>query len=532
MAEHSILFKIGSIFKGEGYQKAMKSTKDLNTNVKQSAEMASQLAGAMGGLDTSAARAAGAMTGMLSSLMTLNATAIITQATTIGLTLYFDKMKESVAGLTERMNAMKAQVEKAFQSTLSDRINSIKTEVAALAGDFERITKEANAFTAAINGLKAAQGQGGVLALEVEKVNALLAAHGEAERQAIEQTYALKIAMEKMTVAQEAGAAKVAAAQAEIDANTKRQHIAREQLAKLEEERRSLEETMMTAKMSEDNRWLEIQKQVNILKEQEAALTTNTIALEEERQRLDVVLATAKQEALNSETQAKLAVDQVTLKNQQLSEALEKKKAAEIISTQETELKTAAEMTYTGEIKSAAEIQAEANAAARSLAAAQKDYEAKLREYNSAENLTKRAAQDFIGNPGTKLKGGLLPVDVQKGIQMTVADKAVDDAIRNGAVTTVKEVDQLQRQAMRESRDAISKNQRQQIREAQRYKRLEKMDPDKLASADRDFMTKYNKLLEHQQKQKEELTKSKDKMEEAVKEMKDINTKLKELGLK
>ena len=530
MAEHSILFKIGSIFKGEGYQKAAKSTKDLNTNIKQSAEMASQLAGAMGGLDTSAARAAGAITGMLSSLMTLNATTILTQATTIGLALYFDKMKESVAGLTERMNAMKAQVEKAFQSTLSDRINSIKSEVAALAGDFERITKEANAFTAAMNGLKAAQGQGGILALEVEKMNALLAAHGEAELQAIEQTYALKIAMEKMAVAQEAGAAKVAAAQAEIDANTERQRIAREQLAKLEEERRSLEETMMTAKMSEDNRWIEIQKQVNALKDQEAALATNTIALEEERQRLDVVLMTAKQEALNSETQAKLAVDQVTLKNQQLNEVLETKKAAEIRSTQETELKAAAEMTYTGEIKTAAELQAKANAAARNLAAAQKEYEAKLREYNSAENLTKRAAQDNVA--GVKLKNGLLPVDVQKGIQMTVADRKVDDAIRNGAVTTVKEVDQLQRQAMRESRDAISKNQRQQILEAQRYERLKDMDPEKLASADQDFMEKYNRLLERQQKQKEELTKSKDKMEEAVKEMKDIKRKMEELGLK
>ena len=530
MAEHSISFKIGSYFKGEGFQKAAKSTKDLNTNVKQSAEMASQLAGAMGGLDTSAARAAGAMTGMLSSLMTLNATAILTQATTIGLTLYFDKMKESVAGLTERMNAMKAQVEKAFQSTLSDRINSIKSEVAALAGDFERITKEANAFTAAMNGLKAAQGQGGILALEVEKMNALLAAHGEAERQAIEQTYALKIAMEKMAVAQEAGAAKVAAAQAEIDANTERQRIAREQLAKLEEERRSLEETMMIAKMSEDNRWIEIQKQVNALKDQEAALATNTIALEEERQRLDVVLMTAKQEALNSETQAKLAVDQVTLKNQQLNEVLETKKAAEIRSTQETELKAAAEMTYTGEIKTAAELQAEANTAARNLAAAQKEYEAKLREYNSAENLITRAAQDNVA--GVKLKNGLLPVDVQKGIQMTVADREVDDAIRNGAITTVKEADNLQRQAMREARDVISQNQRQQTAEAKRYERLKELNPKALASADRDFMAKYEKLLTHQQKQKEELTKSKDKMEEAVKEMKDIKRKMEELGLK
>jgi hypothetical protein len=58
------------------------------------------------------------------------------------------------------------------------------------------------------------------------------------------------------------------------------------------------------------------------------------------------------------------------------------------------------------------------------------------------------------------------------------------------------------------------------------------MDPKKLASADLDFMTKYNKLLDHQKNQEEDLKKSKDKMEEAARELKDINTKLKDLGLK
>jgi hypothetical protein len=288
---------------------------------------------------------------------------------------------------------------------------------------------------------------------------------------------------------------------------------------------------MLNAGESEKRRQM-IQKELDALKEQEKTLTENQMKLSDERLILDQKLLTVKQEAQNLETQANLAVDAVRLKNTEIAEAKEAEKYATMKATQETELNTAAEMTYTGEIKSAAEIQAEANAAARDLAAAQKDYEAKLREYNSAENLTKRAAQDFIEGFGTKMKGGLLPVDVQKGIQMTVADKAVDDAIRNGTVNTVKEADQLQRQTMREARDTIAKEQRQQIREFQRYKRLEKMDPDKLASADKDFMAKYNKLLEHQKNQKEDLKKSKDKMEEAAKELKEIKTKMEQLGLK
>jgi hypothetical protein len=273
-----------------------------------------------------------------------------------------------------------------------------------------------------------------------------------------------------------------------------------------------------------------IQKEIDALKEQEKTLTENQMKLSDERLILDQKLLTVKQEAQNLETQANLAVDAVRLKNNEIAEAKEAEKYATMKATQETELKTAAEMTYTGEIKSAAEIQMEANAAARDLAAAQKEYEAKLREYNSAENLTKRASQESVA--GVKLKNGLLPVDVQKGIQMTVADQEVDDAIRNGAITTVKEADNLQRQAMREARDAISKNQRQQIAEAKRYERLKELNPKALASTDREFMAKYEKLLEHQRNQKEDLKKSKDKMEEAAKELKSIKTKMEQLGLK
>lgn len=530
MAEHSIWFKIGSIFKGEGFQKAVKTTKTMGDHAKRAAGVASQLAGALGTMDSKAAQAANGVAGMVQGFIAFGVAGAAMQVVILAVTAYMKALNEKVEKVKKEYEELRKAEEKAFNDSFKTKVAGIQKEIGDLTGDFERLIKQTNDFTAALNGLRGAQNQGGILALEVEKMNALLAAHGEAERQAIEQTYALKIAMEKAAIAQEEGALKIEAANAAIEQNTQRQAKNEELLDTVYKRRVELEgELMLNAGESEKRRQM-IQKELDALKEQEKTLTENQMKLSDERLILDQKLLTVKQEAQNLETQANLAVDAVRLKNTEIAEAKEAEKYATMKATQETELKTAAEMTYTGEIKSAAEIQMEANAAARSLAAAQKEYEAKLKEYNSAENLTKRASQESVA--GVKLKNGLLPVDVQKGIQMTVADQAVDDAIRNGAITTVKEADNLQRQAMREARDAISKNQRQQIAEAKRYERLKELNPKALASADREFMAKYEKLLEHQRNQKEDLKKSKDKMEEAAKELKNINTKLKDLGLK
>lgn len=179
-----------------------------------------------------------------------------------------------------------------------------------------------------------------------------------------------------------------------------------------------------------------------------------------------------------------------------------------------------------------------ANDAAEKLAAAQREYAELLRNYNSAKNLTTLAAQSIAGRGGIGGKPGLLPVDVQKSIQTTVSDQKVDDAIRNGAVGTVKEMGRLQRQAMREARDAISKNQGEQLREAQRYKRLQEMNPRALASADVEFMRKYERLLAHQKEQRDKLKAAADAQKEAEENAKklvataqEIAKKLDKLGL-
>jgi phage host-nuclease inhibitor protein Gam len=126
-------------------------------------------------------------------------------------------LNEKVEKVKKEYEELRKAEEKAFSDSFKTRVAGIQKEIGDLTGDFERLIKQTNDFTAALNGLRGAQNQGGILALEVEKMNALLAAHGEAERQAIEQTYALKIAMEKAAIAQEEGALKIEAANAAIE---------------------------------------------------------------------------------------------------------------------------------------------------------------------------------------------------------------------------------------------------------------------------------------------------------------------------
>jgi DNA repair exonuclease SbcCD ATPase subunit len=530
MAEHTISFKIGSYFKGEGFQKAAKTTKDLNSNVRQAAEITSTLAGSIGGLDTSAARAATAVSGLLAVIASGNAVMIAVNLAVMGISKIMEHLNRQQEEAKKRAQELREAQEKAFSDDLAAKVEKLQNRIKAIAGDFAVVAKQAQAMTAALNSLNSADDAGGIIALETEKLNAMLAAHTEVERQAIEKTYELKIATEKAAIAKAQGADKIAAAEQAFSQAITQQSIVADQLTQLEYARVELEKQRAELDASETKQRELLDAEISKLKAKELELKNRQIELQNQREILDVKLDEVKQQALNAEQQALNAIKALELKNLQAAEALEAKRQA----TEEAKLATAknkeTKEAQTVEIKSAIEIQREANAAARDLAAAQKEYEAKLKEYNSAENLTKRASQESVA--GVKLKNGLLPVDVQKGIQMTVADQEVDDAIRNGTITTVKEADNLQRQAMREARDAISKNQRQQIAEAKRYERLKELNPKALASTDREFMAKYEKLLEHQRNQKEDLKKSKDKMEEAAKELKSIKTKMEQLGLK
>jgi len=507
MAEKSLILTIGGIFKGDAFKKARAAVVEMNNDVKKGAGAASQLAAAFGGLDASASKSLQAVAGMAQAIATFNVTAIATQGMMTAINWYFADMKERAEAAAAAAKELKSSVAAAFSNTLSSQITSVNNEVKNLAADFDSITKQANAFTAALEGVRSASAQGGILKLQTEKLQAMMDAHTEAERQAIEAEFNIKIAAQKRIEAEEAGAERIAAATEAMAQNQKRVANIDEQLAKISEERAHLEEALLVERASNGENAAKLETEIAKFKQQEIDLERKRNEALANADVLELNLQKAKQEAANATEAATQGVMAAQLAEQKLSEQKHAREVAEKAAQDAAELDAAAKVQDAQETKSAAEIQAEVNKAAKDLKAAQEDYAAKLREYNSAENLVARASQAQAGKGGLNSQG-LLPVDVQKSIQTTVADARVDDAIRNGAVNTVKDMGQLERRAMREARDSISKNQGQQLAEAKRYKRLQEMNPKALASADKEFMQKYEKLLAHQEKQKEELNKA------------------------
>lgn len=538
MADNHIRFQIGAMFSGEGFKKAQAAVNEVNGDVKRATGSATQLAGAFSQMDQAASKNMQAMTSLVQAIATFNVTTIATSVMMIGINRYFGEMKDKADAAKKAADELHASMEKAFASALTDRMTSVNAEVRKISDDFERITKQANQFAAALEGVRSAEASGGIINLQVEKLNALLAAHSDEERANIEASYNLKIAVQKSADTEIAWQAKVEAAHQAVVDSENRKATVEKQLAAVEEERMSLEKTMVVAKESGDSHYIEIQKKVNALKEQEATLSQKILDTESQTDVLRVEENKVKQEAINAQGQATIEIRNAELAEVKLTEAKHNRTEKEEAAKDAADEKAAAELLDTKSIKTAAEIQDDANKAARELAAAERDYAAKLKAYQSGD-LIRELAQGLVGNGGLKGGKNLFPVDVQKSVQFAVADTKVDDAIRNGAVNTVKDADRLQRQAMREARDMISKNQGQQLREAQRYKRLQEMNPKALASSDKAFMAKYEKIQAAAEKRKQDLAKakeavekSKDKTEETNKLLKETNSMLKKLGLK
>ena len=531
MAEHNIKFTLGSTFKGEGYQKATKAIKDVNSNVRQSAELISSFASAFGGMDTKAAQAAKAISGFAQVAASGNIVAMATQGAMLALSFAMDKLRERAKAAREQYEAIVKAQEAAFNSELAGRIEALQGRLQHIAHDFETVAKQAAAMTAAINGLEASRDQGGIIALETQKLNELLAAHSEAERQAIEQTYALKIAVERAAVVQAQGADKVDAATTAFSDCLTRQQIAAEQLAAVTQTRVELEKKRATLDENEKKQRETIDKEIAELKKQEVGLLQRQTQLQKEREILDVQLQKAKQDAANAEASALNQVKQVELKNKELAEQLANRKGAEDGARASAESKTAADNELAEKVKSAAQIQAEVNTAAANLKAAQQEYEAKLREWNDPANLAKYAARQSVGT-GNDLKRGVLDDKTQKTIQDIYANQKVSDAIASGGITSVKEASRLEREAMREARDAISANQAQAIKEEQRYQRIKQMGDRAKSEQDKKFEKQYEQIKGKQDKSLSELGNAKSSMDRAADDLADIKAKLEDLGLK
>lgn len=545
MASQKLQFDIGSAFSGEGFKQAQVSVGNLNKGVRAATTTASQMSAALGGLDSSAAKAMGALTGMMQSLMTLNATAIVTQGAMLAITAYINKCNEEVEELTRRTADLKASVDRTFNRALAASVAEVHGEIKNISGDFDRVTSQAAAFQAALMGLKGSVATGGIINLEIEKVNEMLAAHSEAEKAQIEATYNLKIATEKAAAQREQWSGKIEAAETAVAKNAERVALYDQELAAVQAKRAELEEARLQAAVADKAKAAQIQAEIDKLAQAEANIRTQQNALREKSKTLEVQEQQARQDAANAEKQASIAVTQAAAKIEELKKSAEslaheqeeaaRKQDAENRLKEEKAAQLKAEKAMHDEAQAA---QKAVNDAARDVAEAEQAYAAALAAYNA--NFAQNKMTEGVLEGGKNRSGrSAVPVRIDSTIKAEVVAKGLEDALKEGLITSVKDMDKFQRQRAREV-DRDEKQRFQQLeREKARYDQLQEKNRKSWSKADADFAAKFEKLKEAAEAKKREVQDAKARLEEAKKleadnhkNLQEINKKLEKLGLK
>ena len=546
MADQTLWFKIGSVFSKEGFTKAQASVKDMAGEVKRGAAVFNQMASAFGELDGSAAKAMGAMGGLLTAISSLSVSAIAVQGAMLLVTKAVSSLKEEMEATKARAAELKESVDRAFGAAIAENASGIRREVAAISGEFERVAKFAREYTAALNGLRSSTASGGVVALEVEKLNKMLEAHTEEERKNIEATYAMRIAREKAANVEEAAALKIETAHAAVVEAQNRVANIDEQLAAIAANRATLEEALARQRENNGSRQKELSAAIASLMENESALLEKQNA---ERDRVNVLMVQeeqARQEATNATATATASVKSLELSQLRQAEAAEAARLATAEKAEEDRLSAAAARQERAEREAAEQIRKDADAAqkdaadaAKALADAERAYAAALEKYekNYAENVM---TEDVLGQSkkGKSLSMGI-PVRVQGSIKADVVAKDLEAAVKEGLVKNVREMDAFARRRAKEVDQLEKTKMRQLERETQKYNRLREQNAKTWSKKDADFVKKFEQIRAAAEAQKKDLEDAKQRVQEERRRAKEnhdnlktIKEKLTALGLK
>lgn len=568
MADQTLWFKIGSVFSKEGFTKAQTAVKDMAGEVKRGAAVFNQMASVFGELDGSAAKAMGAMGGLLTAISSLSVSGIAVQGAMLLVTKAVSSLKEEMEATKARAAELKESVDRAFGAAIAENASGLRREVAAISGEFERVAKFAREYTAALNGLRSSTASGGVVALEVEKLNKMLEAHTEEERKSIEATYAMRIAREKAANVEEAAALKIETAHdAVVEAQNRVANI-EEQLAAIAANRATLEEALARQRENNGSKQKELSAQIAALMENESALLEKQNA---ERDRVSVLMVEeerARQEATNATATATASIKSLELSQLRQAEAAEAARLAAAEKAEEDRLSAAVARQERAEREAAEQDRKDAADAAKALAdaerevaerirndadAAQKDaadaakaladaeraYAAALEKYekNYAENVM---TEDVLGQSkkGKSLSMGI-PVRVQGSIKADVVAKDLETAVKDGLVKNVREMDAFARRRAKEVDQLEKTKMRQLERETQKYNRLREQNAKTWSKKDADFVKKFEQIRAAAEAQKKDLEDAKQRVQEERRRAKEnhdnlktIKDKLTALGLK
>ena len=305
MAEQSIIFRIGSKFSGEGFKRAQQQTVALNRTVKSSVGQMGALASAFGGLDASCAKSMGAIADMMGNLVTLNLTGIAAQGVMFALSKYIDHLNKKLEEAKSRTEALRAATAAAFSNTLTSQFSDAATEAASLVAEFDRITKAANSFNAAMQGVKSAEGQGRILDLQMQKLQATVDAAAWGGEKLVAAEHDLAIAKERAKQLQDKANANLEKAEKDRTDNAARLSELEKARDSLIEKRCELEGSLVTAEGAERTK---INATLKRLQAEEERYTVQIKSALDAEVELEANLEKAKVERVNAEKQGAIDV--------------------------------------------------------------------------------------------------------------------------------------------------------------------------------------------------------------------------------
>lgn len=543
MAEQHLQFSIGSTFSGEGFKQAQQTVGELNGAVTKGAGYVGQLSSAMGGLDGTVGKAARALSGMLAALTSGNPILLGVTAAVSALTWAYSKLKEQQEEAKKEAEEF-IRTQSAFNEQLNTKfVTEATSRMASLAKEFERITKHANDLTAAMSSLDSARAQGGIIALQAEKVAAVMAEVSDEARNLTAAEYDLKIATAKAAAARQASQAELDKAhQAVVDEENRIANLA-EQRAAVLNSISTLEKSLENAKRNNLTSYESGVKKLETLRSKLAEIDEKTATTREHIQVLLVQEQTAAEKYNNAVASAEIEVTAATGKIADLKQKAEDAAAATAdLATQETELASlkeeeAARLAQEKELRQeAAKVQQDVNDAAKDLADAERAYAAALAAYNA--NFEDNKMSEGVFNGKSRSGRMAIPVRIDGAIKAEVVAKSLEDAINNGLVKSVKDMDKFAKERARELDQAEKEKWRQLAVEKQKYDQLMEKRQSTLSQRDKDFMQKFETLRDAAEAQKNAVEEAKQRVEEAKQRDQDnhdnlqaIADKIKNLGL-
>ena len=175
----NVNFSIGSTFSGEGFKQLQQAMQSTSRNVKQAAQVTTQMVSTLGMMDQAFSQTANAIGGMMSAISSGNPYLITMQTTMTGITLYQKRMQEEADKLKERMDELAESVKVAHdrlvQSVNAETIDNyarLIQECKSLTAEFDRMTKQSEDFVASVNKLDATRDIGKNLDYQIKRIQA------------------------------------------------------------------------------------------------------------------------------------------------------------------------------------------------------------------------------------------------------------------------------------------------------------------------------------------------------------------------